>query len=152
MSNVIQFLRRNQDGNSMVEFALTLPVVLLMALGAGDLARVFVDAAVMAGASNAGATYGYRTHKASADLAGMEAVMADDAAETDGVSTQADRVCDCPDAPGTWIDCTQTTCTNYGLPRVYVRAKTAKQFKTLASYPGVQRVSDMTVETLIRVQ
>lgn len=152
MPAFLRHVRENKSGGSMIEFALTLPVILLMALGAGDLARIFVEAAMLAGASNSGATYGYRTHKASADFEGMKAVIAEDAAEIEGVTPTADRVCDCPDNPGVWIDCTQTTCTSYGLPRVYVRAKAAKQFETMAAYPGVQRVSEMSMETLIRVQ
>ena len=152
MVELLQRLRRSRSGSSMVEFALTTPVVLVMAFGAGDLARIFVEAAVLAGASKAGVVYGFRSHHQSGDYAGMQAAAASDSTDVHGVSATSDRVCDCPDAPGVWLDCSQALCTSYGAPRVYVRTRTTKQFETLASYPGVTKSTTIAGESLLRVQ
>lgn len=145
-------LRRSRAGGSMVEFALTTPVLLVMALGAGDLARIFVEAAVLTGASKAGVVYGFRTHQNSGDFEGMQAAATADSSEIQDVTAAADRVCDCPDAPGVWIDCAETMCTDYGVPRVYVRTKSSKKLKHFTNYPGLASGTPIAGESLLRVQ
>ncbi|MEZ5397323.1 MAG: TadE/TadG family type IV pilus assembly protein [Bryobacterales bacterium] len=142
----------DRRGGSITEFAITAPLLFLMALGAGDFARVTVEAAQMEGAANAGATWDYRTVKDAVDYQGIQNAVLTDAIDVSNVSATAERLCDCPDAPGAWVSCTQSTCSGYGVPRVYVRARATKTFSTLGRYPGVPSRIPLSAGGYMRVQ
>ncbi|MGA1147478.1 MAG: TadE/TadG family type IV pilus assembly protein [Candidatus Nanopelagicales bacterium] len=138
-------------GGAMVEFAVTLPVVVMMTLGAADFGRLFMESAVLSNASAAGAVFAYRTTKAAANLAGAEAAVLNNVKGLDSISASVTKLCDCPSAPRTWVSCS-STCTGYGSPRIYVRSSAIQSFDTLGVYPGVPEQVDMTISTWLRVQ
>lgn len=49
---------KNQSGNALLEFAFTLPILLLVVAGLIDLSLIFYDKAVITNASREGARYG----------------------------------------------------------------------------------------------
>ena len=136
----------------MVEFGIILPVLTLMAFGAADFGRLFIESAILAGASKAGAVQGYRTTKDSTDTAAMKSRIESDAGNLPGVTGTGSSYCDCPDNPGVAVACTTTTCSGYGVPRVYVKATAAKTLSTLGRYPGVPAQVDLSIDTYLRVQ
>ncbi len=149
---MLKQLFRNRKGNSLVEFALATPVALVLCVGAADFGRMFTESAMLAGAANAGAIYGYRTVGYAADISGIRNAVQTDVAQLSGVSAAAQQVCDCPDAPKTWVSCNDTVCTGYGKPRAYLRSRATKTFKTMGFYPGVPSRVAIDMSAYLRVQ
>lgn len=50
--------RRRESGQAMVEFAMVLPVMLMILAAVGDVARIFIDEVRIANAARVGARYG----------------------------------------------------------------------------------------------
>ncbi len=136
----------------MVEFAVTMPLLLLMAVAAADFSRIFWESTVMSRAAASGAKYGAQDTRTSAQYAQMEALADDSSRRIESRTSTADRVCDCPDAPGAWVDCLNTSCPNYGVPRSYSRVGVAKTFSTMGWYPGLPQSTSMTWRGFMRVQ
>ncbi len=139
-------------GGAMVEFAVTMPLLLLMTIAATDFSRIFWESAVMSRAAEAGAKYGAQDNTSSAKYTDMQRLAGNSSSHIDRATPTADRVCDCPDAPGTWVDCLNTSCPNYGTPRAYSRVSVAKTFSTMGYYPGLPQNTSMTWRGYMRVQ
>ena len=150
---MFQSFLRNQKGNSLVEFAVATPIAMMLCFAAGDFGRMFVESAVLAGAANAGAIYGYRNVSTAADSSGVQGAILADSAQLSGVSASSEQLCDCPDAPKTWVACVGTVCPNgYGKPRTYLRARAAKTFETLGMYPKIPSQVNIDMSAYLRVQ
>jgi len=94
--------KRSERGQSLVEFALSLPLLLLILLGTIDVSRLFFDYIQMRQAVVEGTTYGQR-HPF--DTGGIVSTVTDhlDANHTPSglsVSTSADAACNVPGATG----------------------------------------------------
>lgn len=139
-------------GGSMVEFAVTMPLLLLMTVAASDFSRIFWESIVMSRAAETGAKYGAESHQSSSKYADMQRVASNSSSHIANATPTAERLCDCPDAPGSWIDCLNTQCPNYGTPRAYARVSVTKTFSTMGYYPGLQRDTNMTWRGYMRVQ
>lgn len=147
--------RENQDrrrGSSIVEFAVTLPLLFLLAMAAGDFSRIFWEASVMSRAAATGAKYGAQSNRMSAEYGAMKRLADNSASHIRSAVATADRVCDCPDTPKTWVNCLTTSCPNYGQPRAYSRVGVAKSFSTLGYYPGIPQTTDISLSGYMRVQ
>ncbi len=143
---------RSDSGNAMVEFGIAAPVMVLLALGAIDFARLFAESTIMTSAANTGAFYGALNNRATNDLTGMQHMALQDASQLEGVTAVASRYCDCPDSPGIKVDCLETSCPNFGVPRGYVRTSVQKTFYTMGFYPGIPNETAMTTSGYVRVQ
>lgn len=139
-------------GGSMAEFAVTMPLLLLMTVAASDFSRMFWQSIVMSRAAESGAKYGAQNNQSSAKYADMQRVASNSSSHIANATPTAERVCDCPNAPGTWVDCLNTQCPNYGAPRAYARVSVEKTFSTLGYYPGLPRDANMTWRGYMRVQ
>lgn len=149
---MLKRLIRDTRGNAMVEFGVVLPILTLMAFGAADFGRLFIESAILAGASKSGAVQGYRTTKDSTDTTAMQNRILADVGNLRGVTGTGSSYCDCPDNPGVAVSCTDTTCAGYGIPRVYVKSTAAKTLQTLGRYPGIPNSVNMSINTYLRVQ
>ncbi len=94
--------KENERGQSMVEFAACLPLLLLILLGTIDVSRLFFDYIQMRQAVVEGATYGQRH---SSDLGGVYSVVAEHYDQTHlpaglTASASADSACNTPGATG----------------------------------------------------
>src|SRR5437867_1729893 len=127
--------RAAQSGAALIEFALILPLLLLLLLGGMDLGRVYYYAMAVTQAARAGAQYGAASVARSIDFAGMEQAARDAAQDIGTVTATADRLCECSD--GTPADCRTGTCGAEGRPRIYVRVTTEVTFRALIPYPGI---------------
>lgn len=144
--------RASRHGGAMVEFAITMPLLLLMAVGASDFSRIFWESIVMSRAAETGAKYGAQDNHSSGEYADMERIANESSSHIANTIPTADRVCDCPDSPGAWIDCLSTQCVNYGTPRAYARVRVSKTFSTMGRYPGLPQETDLNWRGYMRVQ
>lgn len=141
----------SRKGATMIEFAVTLPLVMIVGFGAADYGRIFMETGVLATASGAGAVHAYRSTRHAADLGSAEAAVLNNVNGLKSVTAEVTKLCDCPSAPGAWISCS-STCSGYGSPRIYVRSRATKDFDTLGQYPGIPDHVDMGISTWLRVQ
>ncbi|MCB1018944.1 MAG: pilus assembly protein [Acidobacteria bacterium] len=150
-------LIRDKRGGSMVEFAVSAPLLFLLCAGAGDYARLFFSAISLKSGSNVGAFYGSQEAARSGDIAGMTSRALDDAADAarfNGVTATADQYCVCPGM--TAFPCGEyqtTTCpAGYGNPRAYVRVRATQSFRPLAPFFGVPESVNVDQMTWMRVR
>lgn len=155
--------RRQKRGSAMLEFAITLPLLLGLCMAATDFGRLFYHAVTVSNAAGVGAFYGARDAAFSGDFAGQEQVARNDmrnitAAATGAPPVTVDTVhyCTCPDAanPGQGgnkllnpLDpvndpyaCNEILnvnrqCSGYGLPRSYVAVTVNQPFPLLGPWP-----------------
>lgn len=152
MSLVPKFLS-SRSGNTIVEFAISLPVMMLILVGAADFGRLFFESTALANGAEAGTMYGVQSNVKSGDSTGIESAALTEAADVQSASAVPSRMCDCPDNPGTAVDCLGAViCADYGLPRVYVRTSMTKTFETIVDYPGVPSSTTISQENWMRVR
>jgi len=127
VSGRFPLLRGDGRGSVMIEFAFCAPLLILMALGVADLARVMSESIAMASAVRLGATYGIRPGKAN-DVAGMQQAALNDLANVSGVTVTVTQSCRCA---STQIPC-HATCSSS--KSIFVTVRAAKQFHALAPF------------------
>jgi hypothetical protein len=144
-----------------VEFAVLIPVLGLVLVGAGDFGRAFYYSVTVSNAAESGALYGAQDVIRSGHYAESAQVAQNDARDLGTVSASADRFCACGPAPapgqpwpnGAVVDCLTGTCGGgYGAPRVYVRCRVARTFNTLVNLPGVPDLFAVRRDVYVRVQ
>ena len=150
-------MRKNvSKGLSTVEFAVLAPVVMLLFVGAADLARAFYHAIVMSGAAAGGSFYGAQNTLHSGEFTEMESRTSSDAADLRvSVTATASRKCECPPSGGgspTEVDCLSGTCPGYGLPRLYVSTQARQTFDLILPWPGVPDNFGINRNVWLRVQ
>jgi hypothetical protein len=152
--------RTNEKGSSILEFALSIVVVMAISMGAADFSRVFYHSITLVDAGAAGATFGGLRTAHSGRYSTMRTIATDSSSDVAGsstVSVNADRYCDCPSAPATSpthanaVSCT-VTCTGYGQPRLYVRTSAVQNFRTVANYPLLPNSLNTGIVAYRRVQ
>lgn len=136
-----------RSGHSLVELALTLPILVLLTLGAGDFGRVFRLAIALNNAARAGAQYGSQTVITASDTNGMIAAAKQDAGNIANLTVTASR-CTCKTGSSV-AACPASYCT-MNPQGTYVTVNTEAPFKTVAPYPGVP--SSMTLSRSASMQ
>lgn len=154
--------RRKRQGNALMEMAISLPVLVLLCVGAADFARTLFNAVTAVDGAYAGATFGSLRGVNSALPTVMEQTARQSATDIDkgnnSLTVSADRYCDCPSSPASGpadyhaVSCTTGTCSGYGPPRVYVRTRMFHNFNSAAPYPGVTDGVKINKSCYMRVQ
>ena len=126
-------LRRSEKGSAMVELAVVLPVLILIAIGVMDYGRVYFTSVAVANAARAGAEWGASEPGNQTQFTKMEDFAKLDGAEAAPITVTASRVCRCG---GTTVLCS-ATCGGYGVPRVFIQVTASKVVTMLLNYPGL---------------
>jgi hypothetical protein len=142
----------DKSGNAMVELAIAGMTFLVLGMGGVDFGRMYYDSIAVAGAAFASTQYGAFSVITAGDFPGMEAAGLAEAQDLDNITVTPSYFCDCPNNPGTSVDCNQTQCVNYGLPRMYVRTRAQSTFGTLARYPGIPAETSIDLSSWMRVR
>jgi Flp pilus assembly protein TadG len=147
-SNIGRIAGCGSRGQSFVEFAIVVPVLLLILLVIADFSRVFYTAIELNNAARAGTQYGIQSPANAADTAGMVQAAKNDASGISGVSATASEYCECVDG--------STQACNSGSPcrdmRVYVEVDTSGTFQTLLNYPGIPASTSLNGKSVMRQQ
>ena len=145
-SQLLRRLLRGKHGQSLAEFALLLPVLLLLALGAMDFGRLYFAYVSVTNASRNAAQYG-----------SFNVVRANDEDCTDGNCLQLAALADTTNLLNTSAtnpEVTTELCPNGGLDaqgRECVRVRVTYTFKTLVPWPGLPGSIDMSRTVQMRV-
>ena len=121
-------------GQSAVEMALLVPVLLLLLTGISDFARVYYLSVAVNNAARAGTGYGGQNQTNSVDLAGMQNAALADATNIPGITATASTFCECPGTTSHFICPQNPQCKDQ---HTYVEVKTSATFKTTLHYPGI---------------
>jgi Flp pilus assembly protein TadG len=115
-------LAADRGGNFAIEFALALPVLLVMMIMLVDAGRYSIQKSAMLQGAREGAQYGSFAPSNTADIA----ATAQNATGLTGVTADSQVFCECTPG-GTHVDC-GLSCTGGGNPKKYVSVTTAKSF------------------------
>src|ERR1700683_3659749 len=142
--------RTGERGESLVEFALVVPLLLLLGVGIIEIGRFAYYSILVSNAARAGAQYGAQNLATAADAAGIRT-----AAENDGQNLSQLRVtvrheCGCT---GSSIGgaCPATGCASPNHALVYVKVTVTGKFNSLFKYPGIPQSIDCDSTELMRV-
>lgn len=130
-------LHLSDRGGAMVELAVVLPVLILIAIGVMDYGRVYFTSIAVANAARAGAEWGAQNLGAYSDKhAEMQAFAKADGAEVGTMIVTSSRVCRCGN---TVVTCSTTSdCGGgYGPAAEYVEVTASKTVALLLKYPGL---------------
>ena len=157
MGNYESREKSRTGGTMMVEFALTIPLLMLLVVGGADFSRLFYHSVTMVNAAGTGSFYGAQSTVFSADFSGMQTAARNDAADVGTISVSPSRTCDCPDKKA--VDCFTGQCTGfyggtglYGPPRAFVKVTTTQSFEPLIRWPGVSSPVVISQDAYIRVR
>jgi hypothetical protein len=141
----------SQRGSVMLEAGLTLPLLVLMACGAMDFARIFVAGIIVESSARAGVQSG------SFDLGQAELSKMNDAAAKDGssqgltgVSVTSRTFCRCLSG-GSEVNCADATCSGE-VPNGYVETTASYTFNPIVPYPGIPRNITVASSACFRAQ
>ena len=130
-------LRDSEAGNAMVELAVVMPILILIAIGVMDYGRVYFTSIAVANAARAGAEWGAQNLGAFAtDAAGIQAFAQADGNEVAPITITSARVCRCGSTVvtcGTTSDCGG----GYGPAMEFVEVTASKSVALLIKWPGL---------------
>ena len=139
---------RCENGQSLLEFALVAPVIMLLLVGAVEIGRVFYMTILVNNAARAGAQYGAQNLATAADPTGMQNAALADGQNITGLSANASHFCSCAD--GSSSTCQPSDCS--GTHRlVYVKVNTTGVFQPLLHYPGFPSSYTVNGQAVMRV-
>jgi Flp pilus assembly protein TadG len=146
---------RCERGSSLVELALTMPVLITLLLGAIDFGRVFFFALAVTQAASAGAWYGAQSPTKSLDSTGMQTTATASAGDITGFSATASRSCTC------WSQSSMTEsnmlscgalCASPSVMRIYVSVTGTGTFNTMVPWPGIPTTVPVTRTAKMRAK
>jgi len=152
ISHRLKDLTNSRRGSVMVELGLSVPLIFIFCMAAGDFARLYYHGLTAQGAASQAAFYGAQTHGQNGDFAGMEQRVTDDQGPMTASAT-ASQWCGCPD--GTEIACIDhgtTTCAGYGVPLAYVRVQVEDSFSTIGAYPRIPQNTTIRQRAWMRIR
>ncbi|HEX5234257.1 MAG TPA: TadE family protein [Silvibacterium sp.] len=89
--------RKSETGQSLVEIAVTLPLMMVLLVGGGEIARLAYEAIEVTNAAHAGVQYGAQSTATLQDSAGIQAAAAADASDIPSLTATPSFVLVCAD-------------------------------------------------------
>lgn len=136
-----------ENGGSLVEMALTLPLLFLLLFGAVDFGRAYYLAMEVAGAAHAGAEYGAQNPT---DIAGIRTAALTDAPDVPGLTVSTPSFgCECSDGTSFSASCTVAPSCTYNV--VYrVTVSVSASYKPLIPWPSIPSSMTLTNSATMR--
>jgi Flp pilus assembly protein TadG len=126
-------LAADRSGNIAIEFALCLPILLLLTVGLLDLGRYSLQKSAMLQGARAGAQYGILDYSAGAEA--KVNTTAQEASGLSGVTASTGWFCEC--ASGTAVSCdAAVTCSGSVMKKRYVTVSLSKTFDSVLTTPA----------------
>jgi Flp pilus assembly protein TadG len=128
---------RRQRGQSLVEVALVLPMLLVVLVGTIEVGRFSYYSILVANAARAGAVYGAQNLATAKDFNGIQSAAKNDGQNVAGLTVDTPVVlCGCINTSLT-AACPASGCALPNHPLVYIQVTARGSFNGLFSYPGV---------------
>jgi Flp pilus assembly protein TadG len=143
-----------QDGQSLVELALVVPLFILLLIATTEFARLAWATVITSSAARAGAQYGAQNVITASDTAGIQSAASGDSTNLSGISTTSSHSCYCSTAASTQITCSTalTTCPAPATIQEYVQVNTSITFTPFGNYPGLPSSFTVTGRSIMEVE
>ena len=138
-----------EAGNMLIEFALSSSLLFLIMFGVIDFSRIFSSACAVQGAARAGTQYGMLSPAHYNDFTGMQNAALANAGSPSGMTATASQFCACS-IGGAQQGC-PATCSS-GTPETYIEMVVSWPYTTTFSYPGIPHVTNLSANSMVRVQ
>jgi hypothetical protein len=126
-------LLRRENGSALLELAVAFPILLLLAVGVADFARIYYTGVTVANAAEAGAFYGVVYQ---GDLDSMTVAAQRDAGNVTLDSIAVGQYCRCP-TTGV-VGCASGPCPDgYGVPQIFDSVSVKKTVTMMIRYVGL---------------
>jgi len=139
-----------ERGQSLVELAFVVPLLLLLLIGIIEIGRFAFYSIVVSNAARAGAQYGAQSLATAADTAGIATAAKNDGQGGTGLTVTSSQLCGCSGATLSG-SCPATLCVLPNHALVYVRVQVVGAFPSLFHYPGLPASIDVTSVEEMRV-
>ena len=133
----------------MLEFAVMLPLILMLLAGALDYSLLMCMAISVADAARAGAQYGSLSAANASNTLGMQNAALNAAPDVPGLTATAVKVCKCSD--GTTVNCSGGSCSS-GPVRVYAQVKASTSAAPIINYSLVPFAGAVSTTVSMRAQ
>lgn len=137
-------------GAALIEAAIGLPVLIVIAICAADFGRIYFTGIAVASAARAAAEYGSQSVETSVDTSLINQAGRDDGADARNITVTSTRFCKCPD--GSTPDCTGTCANPYPEPELFVKANASSTITLVFAYPGIPRTLTYRDSAVFRAQ
>ena len=139
--------RRTARGIAMVEYALAVPLLLLLLAATLDYGNSLRVAAEVSAAARAGAAFASSSTTNSLNTTGIQAAAVNSAPDVSGMTVTSTRSCQCPG--GAAVSCSGS-CT--GTMLVYVQVSTQASVPAIFSYSALGYSGATAAQVSMRVQ
>ena len=141
-------LPKSETGGALIELAIVLPVLILIAIGVMDYGRVYFTSVAVANAARAGAEFGSIEPGRETWTTQMQDFAKLDGAEAGAITVTATTHCECS---GSVVACS-TTCAGYGAPWVLVEVTASKSVAMVLKYPGLPTTVTVSRTAIFRAR
>lgn len=141
---------RDTGGNAALEFALTAPMLALLATAAMDFTRAGYEQHRLSAAARAGTTYAIQGSSDWTASTGIIAAARADAGDTAAALSVTTSECSCPSSTSPCS--TAASCTGSDVAGTYVKVSVSETYTTLVKYPFFARNFTILGQSLVRVQ
>jgi hypothetical protein len=131
-------------GQTVLELALLLPVLLLLLVGVIEIGRFAYFDILVSNAARAGAQYGAQSLIQAADKNGIQTAAQNDGLTTMAIDSAQQCICGTGTPGGCPVACAQPT-------TVYVQVTATEKFNSLFSYPGLPKSMTLASTATMRV-
>ncbi|MGH9744869.1 MAG: TadE/TadG family type IV pilus assembly protein [Candidatus Acidiferrales bacterium] len=138
-----------QRGQSLLEMAVLIPVVLLLLVGIIEIGRFAYVSIEVTNAARAAVQYGAQSLADAQDSAGLQQAAVRDAADLSSITVNSSALCACSDTPATFVPCPALGCA--GHPVVFVQVDTTTSISPLFHYPGLPSSFTANGHAIMRV-
>lgn len=145
MITLLRRFRIAAEGNLAVEFALVVPILMAIALGTFDGARLFLAQLHLISAAQAGAQYGMRDMLTASDSEGMIRAARADAGDMP-IEVAARQFCACAAEVACGSSCAPGEFAPY-----YVEVSTVADIRLLFGFPGFENPLRVEGNRIVRV-
>ena len=155
-------VRRHESGQSLVELALIVPLLVTLVIGIVEMGRYAYLSIVLGNSARAGAAYGAQGLAYSNDPTGIQTAASNDFkdnGETSGLSVNSFSTCGCDQTGSVSPDDTATcsvkgaqTCSSGGHWVITVHVTASAKFSALFKYPGIPPSLTITDTAAMRVK
>ncbi len=125
---------RTENGQALVELALSLPILVTIFVGAAEFARVVYASIEVSNAAMAGVQYGAQNPNTAGDTAGIQTAASNDAADISLGPTSVSKACICSD--GSASTCLPTDCSTSNIETI-LTVQTQTSFDPGIHLPGL---------------
>jgi len=141
--------RTSESGQTLMETALLLPMLLLLLVGVIEVGRLAYVSIAVCGAARAGVQYGAQSESKASDTSGMQNAATLDGVDISGMTATATHYCQCSD--GTSTACTNNTCSTSTHLVEFVQVNTRAEVNSLFKYPGIPQTFTLNSSAVMRV-